>query len=46
MKYRSKIDVMCQILRVANGGGVTKTKRMYKAFLKLGTNERISDSFD
>ena len=35
MKYRSKIDVMCQILRVANGGGVTKTKIMYKAFLSF-----------
>jgi predicted transcriptional regulator len=35
MKYRSKIDIMSQILEVANGGGVTKTKIMYRAFLSF-----------
>ena len=35
MKYRSRIDIMSQILAVANGGGVTKTKIMYKAFLSF-----------
>jgi predicted transcriptional regulator len=34
MKYRSKIEVMCQILEVAkDNGGATKTRIMYKAFL-------------
>jgi predicted transcriptional regulator len=33
MKYRSRIDIISQILEVANGGGVTKTKIMYKALL-------------
>ena len=32
MKYRSRIDIVSQILEVANGGA-TKTKIMYKAFL-------------
>ena len=35
MKYRSRIDIMSQILEVANGGGLTKTKIMYKAFLSF-----------
>jgi predicted transcriptional regulator len=35
MKYRSRIDIMSQILEVANGGGITKTKIMYKAFLSF-----------
>lgn len=33
MKYRSHIEIMRQILEIANGGGVTKTKIMYKALL-------------
>ena len=33
MKHRSKIEIMSQILEVANGGGITKTKIMYKALL-------------
>ncbi len=33
MKYRSRIDIISQILEVANGGGVTKTNIMYKVFL-------------
>ena len=33
MRYRSRIDIMSQILEAANGGGATKSKMMYKAFL-------------
>ena len=33
MRYRSRIDIISQILEVANGGGATKTKIVYKAFL-------------
>jgi predicted transcriptional regulator len=34
MKYRSRNDIIIEILDAANrGGGVTKTKIMYKAFL-------------
>jgi predicted transcriptional regulator len=33
MRYRSRIDIISHILEVANGGGVTKTNIMYKAFL-------------
>jgi predicted transcriptional regulator len=33
MKYRSRTDIVGLILEAANGGGVTKTKIMYKAFL-------------
>ena len=32
MKYRSRTDIVAQILEAANGGA-TKTKIMYKAFL-------------
>ena len=32
MKYRSRTDIVSQILEAANGGS-TKTKIMYKAFL-------------
>jgi predicted transcriptional regulator len=32
MKYRSRTDIIAQILDVANGGS-TRTKIMYKAFL-------------
>ena len=35
MKYRSRIDIMSQILEAANGGGATRTKIMYKAFLSF-----------
>lgn len=35
MKYRSKIDIMCKILAVTNGRGVTKTRIMYEAFLSF-----------
>ncbi len=30
MKYRDRIDIISQILKIANGGGVTRTKIMYK----------------
>ena len=33
MKYRSRTDIVGLILESANGGGATKTKIMYKAFL-------------
>jgi predicted transcriptional regulator len=33
MKYRSRTDIIGLILEAANGGGATKTKIMYKAFL-------------
>jgi len=32
MKYRSQIDIICNILEAANGG-VSRTKIMYKTFL-------------
>jgi predicted transcriptional regulator len=33
MKYRSRTDIINQILDTANGGGATKTKILYKACL-------------
>jgi predicted transcriptional regulator len=33
MKYRDRIDIVSQVLEIANGGDVTKSKIMYKAFL-------------
>ena len=33
MKYRSKIDIISQILNAANGGGATKSKMASQAFL-------------
>jgi predicted transcriptional regulator len=33
MKYRSRTDIVGLILEAANGGGATKTKIMYIAFL-------------
>ncbi len=35
MKYRSRIDIVSDILEVANGGSATKTKIMYKAYLSF-----------
>jgi predicted transcriptional regulator len=36
MKYRSRFEIMSQILETANGGGgATKIKIMYKAFLSF-----------
>ncbi|AFU59520.1 hypothetical protein Ngar_c25980 [Candidatus Nitrososphaera gargensis Ga9.2] len=36
MKYRSRIDIVAQMLEAANNGGATKSKIMYKAFLSYG----------
>jgi predicted transcriptional regulator len=33
MRYRSRTDIISQILDTANGGGATKTKILYKACL-------------
>jgi predicted transcriptional regulator len=33
MKYRSRTEIVCNILDATNGGGATKTKIMYTAFL-------------
>lgn len=33
MKYRSRTEILGEILQCANHGGCTKTKIMYKAFL-------------
>jgi predicted transcriptional regulator len=33
MKYRSRIDILSQILEVANGRNATKTEIMYSALL-------------
>ena len=33
MGYRSRTDIVCNVLDAANGGGATKTKIMYIAFL-------------
>jgi predicted transcriptional regulator len=35
MKYRSRTDIVGLILEATNGGGATKTKIMYKAFLSF-----------
>ena len=34
MRYRNRTEIISQILETANGGGATKTKIMYKAFLR------------
>jgi predicted transcriptional regulator len=33
MRYRSRTEIINQILETANGGGATKSKILYKAFL-------------
>jgi predicted transcriptional regulator len=35
MKYRSRTEIVGLILEAANGGGATKTRIMYKAFLSF-----------
>ncbi len=43
MKHRSKTEIVCNILDAANGGGATKTKIMYTAFLSYAQlNEYFS----
>lgn len=39
MKYRSRTDIVAQILEAANGG-LTRTKIMYKAYL---THQQLKD---
>ncbi len=39
MKYRSNIEVMGQVLQVANDSNTTKTKIMYQAFLSYNQLE-------
>ena len=35
MKYRSRSEIVGLLLDAANGGGATKTKLMYKAYLSF-----------
>ena len=35
MRYRSRSDIVGLLLDAANGGGATKTKLMYKAYLSF-----------
>ena len=35
MKYRSRTDIISEILDAANGNNASKTKLMYKAFLSF-----------
>ena len=35
MKYRSRSEIVGLLLDSANGGGATKTKLMYKAYLSF-----------
>jgi predicted transcriptional regulator len=35
MTNRSRMDIISEILDAANGGGATKTKMMYKAYLSF-----------
>ena len=35
MKYRSRSDIVGLLLDAANGGGASKTKLMYKAYLSF-----------
>ena len=43
MKYRSRTEIVCNILDATNGGGATKTKIMYAAFLSYAQlNEYLS----
>ena len=41
MTNRTRTEIMSQILRVANGGGATKTKIMYSAFLSYGQMKEL-----
>jgi predicted transcriptional regulator len=36
MRYRSRTEIISQILETANGGGATKSKILYKVFLSHG----------
>ncbi len=39
MKYRSNIEMLGQIVQIANGSNVTKTQIMYRAFLSYNQLE-------
>jgi predicted transcriptional regulator len=39
MKYRSNIEILGQIVQIANGSNVTKTQIMYRAFLSYNQLE-------
>jgi predicted transcriptional regulator len=44
MKYRSRTDIVAQILEAANGGdGATKTKIMYRALLSYAPLKKYLD---
>jgi len=43
MKYRSKIDIISQILDAANGGGATRSKMAYQAFLNYDQLKKDPD---
>ena len=45
MKYRSRTEIVSNILEAANGG-VTKTKIMYKAFLSYNQLQGMHCYFD
>jgi predicted transcriptional regulator len=43
MRYRSRIDIIGQILEAANGGDITKSRIMYKANLNYNQlNEHLT----
>ena len=44
MKYRSRTEIVGLILEAANGGGATKTKIMYKAFLSFAHLTTLQDN--
>jgi predicted transcriptional regulator len=41
MRYRSKFEIISQILTAANGGDVTRTRIMYKVFLNSGQSKEF-----
>lgn len=43
VKYRSRTEIAAQILQTAIGGGITKTKIMYKAFLSYAQLKEYLD---
>jgi predicted transcriptional regulator len=38
VKYRSRSDIIELLLNAADGGGATKTKLMYSAFISFNIN--------
>jgi predicted transcriptional regulator len=41
MKYRTKTEIMSEILGIANGSATTKTKIMYRAFLSFTQMKKL-----